>query len=283
MTPLTHLRAGPAHLQLAPELGGAIAALTADGRPVLHPWSNDPARFNPASMVLVPFSNRISGGGFTWHGRRHDVPCDADRPLPIHGDGYRRAWEIVVDGAAARMTLAQGAIGPWRYTAAQDITLAPDALSVTMTLTNTGPHPLPFGGGFHPGLPRSADTRLQFDAATVWLEDNSHLPTQELPLASAPEWRFDTPRALPDGLINNGYTGWTGAARITQGPDAVSCVIRGIGAPFAQVYSTGAQADFFCFEPVSHPVDAVNLPGQPGLADLPPGVNMQIGMHIAWG
>ena len=29
------------------------------------------------------------------------------------------------------------------------------------------------------------------------------------------------------------------------------------------VYSPSRSADFFCFEPVSHPVDAFNLPGEP--------------------
>ena len=45
------------------------------------------------------------------------------------------------------------------------------------------------------------------------------------------------------------------------------------------VYSPAADAGFFCFEPVSHPVDAHH--GE-GLTALEPGESMTASMRLAW-
>ena len=47
--------------------------------------------------------------------------------------------------------------------------------------------------------------------------------------------------------------------------------------------SPAADADFVCFEPVTHPVDAFNLPGEPrdhGLKVLEPGESLGVSMRI---
>jgi aldose 1-epimerase len=48
----------------------------------------------------------------------------------------------------------------------------------------------------------------------------------------------------------------------------------------AIVYSPGAAADFFCFEPVSHAVDAFNRPGNGGLL-LGPGETARAEVRFA--
>lgn len=102
-------------------------------------------------------------------------------------------------------------------------------------------------------------------------------------LADAPDWDFDQPRTLPSGPINNGYTDWSGQARIEQGVDAVSCrVTASENLGTAIVYSPGESADFFCFEPVSHPVDAFHQPSHPGLKELAPGQSLTAKMTLSW-
>ena len=52
------------------------------------------------------------------------------------------------------------------------------------------------------------------------------------------------------------------------------------------VYSPAAETDFFCFEPVTHPVDAHNLPGGAeanGLIVLEPAEEMSISCRFAPG
>lgn len=285
MVELTTLTAGAVRLQLAPAFGGGIARLDVAGLPVLRPWQG--AHDNPfslASNILVPFSNRISGGGFDWNGEHHSLlPNLNGEAFPIHGDGFQRKWSARVANETALLTLSDGAFGPWRYSGEQRLELSETAMIVTLSVTNTGGETLPFGCGFHPWFPRNDDTRLRFDARNVWMEDKRHLPTEQLPLRRAIDWSFSSKRALPETLINNGYTGWSGTANIEQGPDAVSCMVSASSnLDTALVYSPDAGADFFCFEPVSHPVDAFHLPGYPGLQELRPNETLCAQMQISW-
>lgn len=286
MAYLHKLTAGPACLELAPAMGGGIARLDVSGTPVLRPWNGDEDDpFSLACNVLMPFANRISGGGFTWNGTFYPLsPNREGEPHPLHGDGFLRPWDITQTGTFAQMTLANGAIGPWTYRAQQNFLLTPDRLEITVRLTNIGVKAMPFGLGLHPWFPRSAATRLSFLAKTVWLENASYLPDKELDLTDAPEWAFARARSLPPTWINNCYTGWSGVARIDQGDAAMSCTISCDGAfDHAHVFSPGATSDFLCFEPVSHPVDSLNLPGQPGLRVVSPGGALQASVVLSWG
>lgn len=285
MVKLCEVTAGNARLLLAPALGGAIASLDVGGGPVLRPWSGDADDpFTLACNVLAPFSNRISGGGFEWNGTHYPLAANVTGdPFPMHGDAFQRVWDASCDGTIVSLTLAEGGIGPWRYAARQVFDLSESELGVTLCMTNTGKATLPFGGGFHPWFPRSMKTKLAFKAQGLWLEDALHLPTRHLTLSDHPERRFVQLHELPEDFVNLAYTGWRGAARIEQGPDAISCSVMASDLlDTAIVYSPGASAPFFCFEPVSHPVDAVHLPGHPGVEELHPGKSMKVSMRIAW-
>lgn len=276
---------GRARLELVPVFGGGIASLEVDGRPVLRPWNGDTSDpFTLASNVLVPFSNRISGGGFHWKNRSYTVvPNVQAEPFPIHGDGFQKEWTLSRGGATACLTLEDGDIGPWLYRAQQSFALTPDSLTITLSVTSKSKDPLPFGAGFHPWFPRDADTRLSFAADTVWLADTNHLPTAQIKLDDTSDWNFANARALPSRLIDNCYDGWRGVARIQQGRNAMSCFISGSDAlRYAMVYSPQDSSGFFCFEPVSHPVDAFRLPGQPGLQKLVFGESLTVSMVLRW-
>lgn len=283
---LLTLAAGAARLVLAPALGGGIAHLDLGGKPVLRPWNgNRDNPFSLASNVLVPFSNRISDGGFNWDSTYHPVSANLKgEALAIHGDGFQRPWHVAESSEnAAHIQLRAGNIGPFRYCAEQVFQLAETGLKIGLTVTNTGPVELPFGFGFHPWFPRSDETRISFEADGVWMEDSQFLPTEYLPLTDAPDWSFHRPRALPDGWINNGYTNWQRTAQITQGPAHVSVAISASdNLSTAIVHSPHASADFVCFEPVSHPVDAFHLTGHPGLCPLVPSQSMESWMTLQW-
>ncbi|GFE48369.1 aldose 1-epimerase [Roseobacter cerasinus] len=282
---MVRLRSGAARLELAPAFGGGIARLDVDGRPVLRPWQGDADNpFSLASNILVPFSNRISQGGFEWGASRYALePNLPGEACPIHGDGFQRRWMSEHSDTTARMTLPDGSIGPWRYKAVQDFSLTDTHLTIQLRVTNTGADALPFGCGFHPWFPRDGATRLRFEAETVWMEDMSYLPTEERDLSDAPEWSFRKARPLPTTWINNGYTGWKGRAVIEQGERAVSCTVSASeDLTTALVFSPDAQSDFFCFEPVSHPVDAFHLPGMPGLQTLENGEALHASMTVDW-
>ncbi len=281
-----------ARVGVVPGIGGGIARLdvrAADGgfRPLLRPWSGQTSDgpFALASNVLVPFSNRISRGGFAFDGQFHEIePNLTGQAFPIHGDGFTREW-LVPERTASTLILhcSNGDIGPFRYHASQTLVLSQTRFEVSMEVTSRSAMALPFGIGFHPWFPRSPQTKIRFSAGKVWLENEKHLPVASVDIDEKGRWDFSTLTALPDGWINNAFTGWKGVCDVEQGADAVSFRLTASdNLDVALVYSPGPDAEFFCFEPVSHPVDAHNLPGLPGLTILAPDESLKVAMTFDW-
>ncbi|MFN4131420.1 MAG: hypothetical protein ACK4GC_16620, partial [Paracoccaceae bacterium] len=106
-------------------------------------------------------------------------------------------------------------------------------------------------------------------------------PSPTAPVALPARLNFADRAALPADWVNTGFAGWDGVAHVAQGPAAVSVVLRSDQST-AILYSPSSAADFFCFEPVSHPVDAHNLPGMPGLTLLARGETLTAEMTLDW-
>ncbi|MGA9659567.1 MAG: aldose 1-epimerase [Asticcacaulis sp.] len=280
------LSVGPAHLQLAPEIGGGIASLSVAGVPILKPWSGrlEDGPFALAANILVPFSNRVSGGGFEWAGKTYALPANTSEPLPIHGDAFQKPWTLHKRHAdSLTLVLANGQIGPFYYSAQAKYTLSETSLCMALTVENNGALTLPFGCGLHPQFPRDDQTRLAFTAQRIWVNNAQHLPSHLLDLNEVPDLDFKNGRALPDDMINNAYAGWDGVAHIQQGPGAVRVKLTGSDLfSTAMIFSPGAKADFVSFEPVSHPIDAFHLKGYPGLVALAPHACLSASMTLEW-
>ncbi|MDB5563047.1 MAG: hypothetical protein JWN11_2465 [Hyphomicrobiales bacterium] len=244
--------------------------------PLFRPEPEGGARrpFDLASIVLVPWSNRVSGGGFSFGGTRYPLePNLTGEVFPVHGNGFSSAWQITEQSRRmAVLTLESTGPGPFRYAAELAYGVGGGRLTMSLDVENRGDATLPFGVGFHPWLVRSPETQLLAPAQAVWLEDERHLPLGDRPTTIPSDWDFATFGPLPAGFINNAFTGWNGKAS-TVWPERGLRLDIEAAPPLSDfiVYSPGAAADFFCFEPVSHPVDAFNLPGQPGLTVLEPG------------
>ena len=267
---------------IAPELGAGLAAydlVGASGRMALFRPCHDLSRAGPfdlACNLLIPWSNRISGGGFRFNGQFHPlVPNLAGERFPIHGNGFSSRWLVERARAdSAEFSLRSDGPGPFRYEARAAYSLSAGALAMQLSVRNVGRAPLPFGLGFHPWIVRGAGTQLKAKAERVVMETPDHLPAGQAPVASRPEWDFAAPRALPSGWINNAFLGWDGHARILWPERELELRIEA-DPPLSTyiLYSPSAEADFLCFEPVTHPVDAHNLPGGPeanGLIVLAP-------------
>lgn len=280
------LLAGPSKAEILPEMGAGLAGLWVGAKPVLRPWSGriEDGPFALASNLLVPFSNRISGGGFAFEGERHSLAANLPgEAFPIHGDGFQRSWQaLAVTKDHAELCLERGEIGPFRYSATVRYLLTPGALETRLAVTNTGPQALPYGLGLHPWFPRDGDTRLQFAATGQWREGPDHLPAAPTPALFGTACPWAQPAPLPQDWINAGFCGWDGKARIVQGDAAVSLQIASEGLGTAHLYAPSPDANFFCFEPVSHPVDAHNLPGRPDLVRLEPGARLSVSMTLTW-
>ncbi|EWY40170.1 hypothetical protein N825_36185 [Skermanella stibiiresistens SB22] len=283
-TPLV-LRRGPLECALSPQCGGSIIRLLLHrgDLPPLHllrpaqPHAID--RCQPADLSchpLVPFSNRIAGGHFTFHGLAVDLPPNAPFiPDVIHGHGWQTPWTVVDrNDQTASLAFDHGADAwPYPYRATQRFEITDDSLTITMGMTNTGDVPMPAGLGLHPFFPKPHGTRLTAQLESVWLGDDARIPTELVPLPLA--WDFPHGITLDDVVIDNNFTGWNGHARIDWPGMGVGLTVTAT-VPFrhAVVYAPHNQ-DYFCFEPVSHMTNAVNrvATGETGtgFAELAPG------------
>lgn len=267
-TPLLVLQDGLTRLALAPALGGAIASWRRlrDGLPLLRDGGDsiapDASPRTLAQYPLAPWSNRIGQGGYeTPQGWQALAPNTSHDPYPIHGSAWQHAWEVVShDRRHAHLRLACDI--PFAYTAEQHIVLDDGLLDCKLRVTHRDARPNWHGLGLHPYFPRNDATRLRAAAQGVWLGQAGALPGTLAPVPA--DWRFQQSRALPADTVDHVFDGWDGMCLISQPDHGYELTGRASGCSRYLLYCPAGR-DFFCFEPVSHPIDAHHLPGHPGL------------------
>ncbi|MGY3026465.1 aldose 1-epimerase [Pseudomonas lurida] len=272
-------------LTLAPAVGGSIVnwRVLASGQPLLR--HSDEQAVNtglPGKLgcyPLAPWSNRIAEGGFDnpggWLALTPNSPLD---PLPIHGSAWQQAWQVVSQ-SKNEVVLEVLCDTPFAYRAEQRFGLNNGELSITLRVTHLAEQPAWHGLGLHPYLPRTAGTRLQATASQVWMSDESKLPTGLAPVPEA--WNFGALKALPETLVDNGFCQWDGHCRIEQPQLDYALECQASGADYFLLYCPPG-LEFFCIEPVSHPVNAHHLPGRPGLKLLEQGQSTQLDFTLKY-
>ncbi|WP_339467143.1 aldose 1-epimerase [Pseudomonas lurida] len=272
-------------LTLAPAVGGSIVnwRVLASGQPLLR--HSDEQAVNtglPGKLgcyPLAPWSNRIAEGGFDnpggWLALTPNSPLD---PLPIHGSAWQQAWQVVSQ-SKNEVVLEVLCDTPFAYRAEQRFGLNNGELSITLRVTHLAEQPAWHGLGLHPYLPRTAGTRLQATASQVWMSDESKLPTGLAPVPAA--WNFGALKALPETLVDNGFCQWDGHCRIEQPQLDYALECQASGADYFLLYCPPG-LEFFCIEPVSHPVNAHHLPGRPGLKLLEQGQSTQLDFTLKY-
>lgn len=272
-------------LTLAPELGGSIVNWTvrSTGQPLLR--HSDTHALNTglpgklACFPLAPWSNRVSAGGFDCpDGWLTLTPNSLTDPLPIHGSAWQQPWQVVTQSRNDAV-LQLDSTTPFAYRAWQRFHLNEGRLSIELHVTHLAERAAWHGLGLHPYLPRTPDTRLQAKAGHVWMCDASKLPTQ---LNAVPaDWDFQSLKALPHRLVDNGFCEWDGHCLIQQPDLGYELHCQATGSDVFLLYCPPG-LDFFCIEPVSHPVDAHHLPGRPGLRLLEHGQTTELGFSLQY-
>jgi aldose 1-epimerase len=290
-------------LALCPAVGGSVAAWQwVRGHEVIDLWrplrtgqsAAQPAHVHDmACFPLVPWSNRIGGGGFIHDGDFHALkPNTSNDPYPIHGDGWQRAWALQSVGPnRARLSLlSREQSAPHHYRATQTLALAGQQLRHSLTVQNLGPHTLPFGVGLHPWLISTPQANVKATVQGLWHSNSQRLPTRWS--ATFPEgWNLNQGVRPADVSIDHAYTGWSGVASVHWPEWGVRLQVHAewvvshqftpaVHKPLSLVFYAPDQADVFCLEPVSHPINAPHLPGKPGWVALAPGDSMSL--HLCW-
>ena len=166
--------------------------------------------------------------------------------------------ELVLDHDPAHDPTASGGgcHWPYRYTAHLLYALHPDGLTVTITITNTDPRAQPVGLGLHPYQPRTPQTAIAFQAASVWHTGANSLPDARLPVAG--HWSFDPGHVIEPPPLDNCYAAWSGRAVVTRPEHGIHLTIAADDIFRHVVVYTPDGKPYFAVEPASNMTDAVN-------------------------
>ena len=260
------LEHGDLRAEIDPAYGGRLTAFwsqTPGGRIdwiVPTPLTRrDAAAPHKAGMFpLAPFSNRIADARFTFDGVEHRLQAtERGKPHAIHGHGCHAVWQVSRQLKASTELCYRHHGGDWpaAYIAKQQFALRDGSLVVELSVNNIGAAAMPVGLGMHPFFPIRTGARVMAKFSTIWPAGKDNIPNgpQALPV----ELDFSSGRSLPSGL-DTGFGGWNGLARIEWIAEGLALEISAT-APLNHVIIFSPQGQsFFCFEPVSHPINAIN-------------------------
>jgi aldose 1-epimerase len=282
------LTAGELKLVLNPSIGGSIFGFEwidgTESRPILRECNSQSQNvLEASSFPLVPFSNRIRGGRFTFRGREVRLtPNMAGDSSPLHGQGWLSAWAVAAatDRTAVLTYRHHAGEWPWDYEARQEFTLDEDGFSSTLSCRNTSNESMPCGLGFHPYFPCSSEMRIDTQVTHAWTIDQHVLPVEKVPA----EGRYDLRDRLVCGQdLDNGFGGWGGEARMTDPGWPFDIRLASHDAKFFQLYSP-PQGGVLAAEPVTHANAAPNEPEaawpELGMRVLEPGEAMSLDMRL---
>ena len=266
---IIRLSDGALNVEILPEAGGRISAFWSEvgGKRVdwfvPRPHSGDADCESTAwgSFPLVPFSNRIRNGRFVWNGEEHRIAAtEKGAPHAIHGHGRTAAWDVDArsDTCAALSYSYPGEDWPFPYRARQVFDLAGGTLSISMQLENTGTNPMPGGLGHHPYLPWRSGPALTSSFGSIWPAVDGVLPAGPEAIPGGLDFSGPRERALPRRL-DTGFGGWSGRALVHWPGERLSLEIDGSETLSHVILFTPEDRPFFCVEPVTHCIDAINL------------------------
>jgi len=249
---------------LAPDMGGAIAAFRHRGRAIFRApavGANDVTDLG--EFPMAPYVNRIAHGRFRWRNEDIALPRNrAEQIHPLHGVGWQEAWTCErLSKSAARMRLACAASRrwPWAVSMERTVSLQPAALDVAFALTNHDARPMPASIGLHPYFPL-AGAHVRLNVETMWLS-----AADGIPLMNRREPKVDALAScvrMEDLDVDDCFAGWDGRAEIAW-PDLTLCIETEPPQRFVQIYRP-RRGDFFCLEPQSAMPDAVNRASDEG-------------------
>lgn len=168
---------------------------------------------------------------------------------------------------------------PWSYSATQNITVRDNILKHSVSVKNESSQNMPAGLGFHPYFAKLNSAKLQFNSDGFWNPNEEYLPTSWQPLPS--NMNFSKPLALSNFNLDHCFTHVSEASISWEDTPLVIRISQSDNLKWAAVY-TDHKNDCFCFEPVSHAHNALNMddPAANGIVNLKPGSYLTAWMEI---
>jgi aldose 1-epimerase len=216
-------------VDISPDQGTSIKAFYArkgdTWLPLMPDVRPEGSKLPAASFLMIPYSNRIENGTFTFQGQRFQL-AHGDRHS-LHGDVWMRPW-CVIDELTTRIACTFRSIDhedvnwPWPFDTQAEYSLSGHVFSSRLALWNRGETAMPAGFGWHPFFSRALTregeaVHLCFKVAGVYPDANDNRipsgPAQPL----TPEQDFSIEKPLDpeqffdhcfQGYDGNGYIAW---------------------------------------------------------------------------
>jgi aldose 1-epimerase len=238
--------------------------------PIMPDVTGGGSELHESSFVMLPYSNRIEQGRFTFadrvvqlaHGERH----------AIHGDVRSRAW-VVEEQSGQHILCAfdsrqhEQVNWPWPFIATLEYTLQEHTLLSRITLTNQGDSAMPAGFGWHPyysrWLTRKGEAvQLRFGVQGVYPDANNNRIPSGPAQPPTPVQDFRTLRDLtPDNFLDICCYGYDGNGMIAW-PESGLQVSYHCSAECGHLVLYNPAKPYFAVEPVTNANNGVNLLAQ---------------------
>ena len=146
-----------------PEKGAGIMALFVKKErkwlPLMPDTREKGSGLESACFLMIPYSNRIENGSFTFEGKQHQLAHGAEHA--IHGDTRHRPWLTAAQSGTSicctfESTAHREINWPWPLEARIEYALMDHVFSSRLKLWNRGDSTMPAGLGWHPYFSRDS-------------------------------------------------------------------------------------------------------------------------------
>ena len=230
-----------------------------------------------ACFPLIPFCNRINKNKFRHNGKIYNLKQNSKLgKYYLHGDGWLNNWKIIKKNKnliEMNFIKKKSEYSPYEYLSRQKFILFKNKLKIYLSVKNLNDNPLPFGLGLHTYYPMNKLTKLQAQSKTYWLENKNFIPTKII--NNSKKMNFDKLNSLPNKWVNNCFNNWNSKAEIYWPDKKMKLNIKSSNNCkyfFLFIsnnkFEKNFKNDYFCFEPMTHAVNAHNLRKLNGLIEL---------------
>ena len=242
-----------------------------------------------AGFPLTPFCNRINKNVFTYKNKKYYLKNNTKMgKYYLHGDGWLNKWKIINKNKnSIQLTYInkKSKNTPYNYISNQELILNKNSLKISLSVQNLDNCDLPFGLGFHPYFPKNKLTLLKAKSKHYWIEDKDYIPTKAKPTPK--KLNFNNFNILPSTWTNNCFDNWDSSAKIVW-PDkklmlsintSKNCKFFFLHVS-SKKFEKSFKNDYFCFEPMTHLVNAHNYKHNHGLVNLSKNQKMKISISF---
>jgi aldose 1-epimerase len=201
------------HHAVVVEVSGGLRSYEVEGRPLLDGYAAGEMSTDGRGQLLIPWPNRLRDGCYVFGGTAYQLPLsEPERMNAIHGLVRWSSWRVAERSEASVVmehTLHPQIGYPFTLRVSVLYSVGAGGLSSTVTATNVGDRPCPYGMGAHPYLFVDADTidncGLEVPGASRLTHDDRGIPTGVASVEGT-EYDFRSRRHILGTRLDTAYT-----------------------------------------------------------------------------